>query len=192
MTDLTASTDANPPAAPVRATAWPLLRILRTTASSLVLMTAAYYLVVAFDNITNPDSNWPFVRGVLSENGVAAGSGFEWRAIDAQWFHVVAFVGVIVFETLTGLLLAYAAYRGLRANDDRDAWAHAQRSTFLGMTTGLLIFFLGFITIGGNWFVMYLNSKWNGLDPAFQNSVMTMFMAVFVVGVLIADRLDRP
>lgn len=191
MADLTASTNADSPASPVTSTAWPLLRILRITASSLVLMTAAYYLVVAFDNITNPDSNWPFVRGVLAENGVAAGSGFEWRAIDAQWFHVVAFVGVIIFETLTGLLLAYAAYRGLRANEDRAAWAHAQRSTFLGMTSGLLVFFLGFITIGGNWFVMYLNSKWNGLDPAFQNSVMTMFMAVFVVGVLIADRLDQ-
>ena len=54
---------------------------------------------------------------------------------------------------------------------------------------GLAVFFLGFITIGGNWFAMYLNSKFDGLDPAFQNAVMTLLTAVFVLAVVIADRL---
>jgi predicted small integral membrane protein len=56
----------------------------------------------------------------------------------------------------------------------------------------LAVFFLGFITIGGNWFIMYLNSKWNGLEPAFQNSVMTMFMLVFATGALVLNRLPEP
>jgi predicted small integral membrane protein len=188
MSDLAAPKEQ----AAVSTSHWPLMRIMRVSASALVLMVAAYYLVVAFDNITNPDSNWVFVKGVLSEDGVTSGSGFEWRAIDAHWFQVLGYLGVIAFETLTGLLLAYAGVRGLRDSRSRGGWASAQRATFLGMVTGLLVFFLGFITIGGNWFVMYLNSKWNGLDPAFQNSVMTMFMAAFVVGILVADRLELP
>ena len=36
---------------------------------------------------------------------------------------------------------------------------------------------------------MYLNSKWNGLEPAFQNSVMTALMMVLVTGVLIGGHL---
>jgi hypothetical protein len=36
---------------------------------------------------------------------------------------------------------------------------------------------------------MYLNSKWNGLEPAFQNSVMTALMMIFVTGVLIGGHL---
>ena len=56
-------------------------------------------------------------------------------------------------------------------------------------TTGLLVFFFGFVTVGGNWFIMYLNSKWNGLEPASQNSVMTALMAIFVAAVLIGGHL---
>ena len=60
---------------------WSVWRIARLAASLFVLMTAAYYLVVAFDNITNPvnpnASNWPFVQGVLSGDGVPADSGFQ-------------------------------------------------------------------------------------------------------------------
>jgi predicted small integral membrane protein len=164
--------------------------VLRGAASVLVLMTAAYYLLVAFDNITNPASNWAFVHGVLSEDGVVPDSGFQWRAIDATWFQVAGYVVIILIETLTGAVLLYAGSRGLRSLRGAAGWAAAQRWTFVGTTAGLAVFFLGFITVGGNWFVMYLNSKFNGLDPAFQNAVMTLLTAVFVLGVLIADRIS--
>ena len=51
------------------------------------------------------------------------------------------------------------------------------------------VFLLGFMAIGGNWFITYLNSKFNGLEPAFQNSVMTTFMLVLVSVVLIGSHL---
>ena len=38
---------------------------------------------------------------------------------------------------------------------------------------------------------MYLNSKWNGLQPAFQNSVMTALMLLLVTGVLIGGHLAK-
>lgn len=164
--------------------------VLRAAASALVLMTAAYYVVVAFDNISNPASNWAFVRGVLSQDGLVPDSGFQWRAVDATWFQVAGYVAIISAETVTGLLLAYAGYRGLRTLKGAEEWASAQRWTMVGTTLGLAVFFLGFITIGGNWFAMYLNSKFNGLDPAFQNAVMTLLTAVFVLAVVIADRLE--
>ena len=36
---------------------------------------------------------------------------------------------------------------------------------------------------------MYLNSKYNGLEPAFQNSVMTVLMLVLVSVVLVGSHL---
>jgi len=169
---------------------WDLGRVLRSVASGAVLMQAAYFLVVAFDNITNPQSNWVFVQGVLSLDGVFDNSGFEWRAINANWFHVLAYVALIAMETLTGILLTWAGVVGLKNATNRTGWGNAQRLTMLGVTTGLLVFFFGFITVGGNWFVMYLNSKWNGLDPAFQNTTTTFLTALLVLGVLIFDRFD--
>ncbi|MBM3668621.1 MAG: DUF2165 domain-containing protein [Actinobacteria bacterium] len=53
------------------------------------------------------------------------------------------------------------------------------------------MFFLGFMVIGGNWSIMYLNSKWNGLEPAFQDSAMTALMLILVTGVLIGGHLAK-
>jgi predicted small integral membrane protein len=174
-------------------TAWPFWRIARVAASIVVLMAAAYFLVVAFDNITNPTnptgSNWPFIEGVLSGDGTPPDNGFEWRFIDATWFHVLAYIGVIVGETLAAIGLIIGGVLGLRRSGGRDAWEASQRWTLLGALFGLLVFFLGFMTIGGNWFVMYENSKWNGLEPAFQNTVTTLLAVLMVIGVAVGSRL---
>jgi predicted small integral membrane protein len=169
---------------------WDVWRVVRCVVSGLVLMTATYYLLVAFDNITNPASNWVFVKGVLSGDGTPPNDGFEWREIHTSWFHVIAYVGVITGETLTGLSLAAAGFIGLRRAGSAPQWAATQRLTLLGCTIGLLVFFFGFISVGGNWFIMYLNGKWNGLEPAFQNSAMTAFTLLSVLIVLASDRLS--
>ena len=162
----------------------------------VVLMAAAYYLVVAFDNITNPTnptgSNWPFVEGVLSGEGTPPDNGFEWRFIDATWFQVLAYIGIIAGETVAGILLVIGGVLGLRRSGTIAGWERGQRWTLLGGSVGLLVFFFGFIVVGGNWFVMYENSKWNGLEPAFQNTVTTLLAMVLVAGAAIGSRLaDR-
>ena len=174
---------------------WSVWRVARIVASIFVLMTASYYLVVGFDNITNPTnpngSNWPFVQGVLSGDGVPADSGFEWRFIDATWFQAAGDVMIMTLETVTGILLLIGGLLGLRRSGATVSWGKAQRWTYAGGTVGLTVFFFGFITVGGNWFIMYLNSKWNGLAPAFQNSVMTALTLIFVTAVLIGSQMAR-
>ena len=173
---------------------WAIWPVARLVTSVFVLMVASYYLVVAFDNITNPTnpnaSNWPFVQGVLSGDGVPADSGFEWRFIDATWFQAASYIGIMAMEAITGVLLLFAGVLGLRAARSTSGWAAAQRWTYVGGLAGLAGFFFGFIVVGGNWFIMYLNSKWNGLEPAFQNSVATLLMLVLVTGVLIGSQMS--
>ncbi len=175
-------------------TEWPVWRVARTTTSVFVLMVASYYLVVAFDNITNPTnpnaSNWPFVQGVLSGDGVPADSGFEWRFIDATWFQAASYIGIMAMEAITGILLLIAGIVGLRGSRHQRSWVAAQRWTYVGGLAGLAVFFFGFMVVGGNWFIMYLNSNWNGLEPAFQNSVITLAMLLLVTGVLIGGQMS--
>jgi predicted small integral membrane protein len=172
---------------------WSVWRMARVVTSLFVLMVASYYLVVAFDNITNPTnpnaSNWPFVQGVLSGDGVPADSGFQWRFIDATWFQALSYILIITGETLTGIALLVGGILGLRRSGSCPRWGHTQKWTYLGGILGLAVFFFGFMTVGGNWFIMYLNSKWNGLEPAFQNSVMTGMMLILVTGVLVGSHL---
>ena len=173
---------------------WSIWPVARLVTSVFVLMVASYYLVVAFDNITNPTnpnaSNWPFVQGVLSGDGVPADSGFEWRFIDATWFQAASYIGIMAMEAITGAVLLIGGVLGLRAARSTSGWAAAQRWTYVGGLAGLTVFFFGFIVVGGNWFIMYLNSKWNGLEPAFQNSVATLLMLVLVTGVLIGSQMS--
>ena len=172
---------------------WSVWRMARVCTSLFVLMVAVYYGTVAFDNITNPvnpnASNWPFVQGVLSGDGVPDNSGFAYRFIDAQWFQALAYAGIIASEAITAILLAVAGILGLRRSRTCPGWGAAQKWTFAGGVLGLAVFFLGFTSIGGNWFIMYLNSKYNGLEPAFQNSVMTVLMLVLVSVVLVGSHL---
>mgnify|MGYP003348011021 FL=1 len=51
-----------------------------------------------------------------------------------------------------------------------------------------LVFFLGFMVVGGNWFVMYENATWNGLDPAFQNTVTTLLAMLMVMATAVEGR----
>lgn len=174
---------------------WSVWRVARVTTSIFVLMVAAYYLVVGFDNITNPTnpnaSNWPFVQGVLSGDGVPADSGFEWRFIDATWFQALSYIGIMTMETLTGIVLLIGGIAGLRHSGTCPGWGRSQRWTYLGGIMGLSVFFFGFLVVGGNWFIMYLNSKWSGMTPAFQNSMATLGMLLLVTAVLIGSHLAK-
>lgn len=178
----------------LRGSSWSIWNVARTATSVFVLMVASYYLVVAFDNITNPTnpnaSNWPFVQGVLSGDGVPVDSGFEWRFIDATWFQAASYIGIIAMESITGILLLIAGILGVRGASSSVRWASAQRWTYVGGLAGLAVFFFGFMVVGGNWFIMYLNSNWNGLEPAFQNSVVTLAMLLLVTGVLIGSQMS--
>jgi predicted small integral membrane protein len=44
----------------------------------------------------------------------------------------------------------------------------------------VLLFFAGFITLGGEWFSMWRSTAWNGLDPAFRNAMLASVTLVLL------------
>jgi predicted small integral membrane protein len=44
----------------------------------------------------------------------------------------------------------------------------------------ILLFFGGFIVIGGEWFQMWRSDDWNGLDPAFRNTMLALGTLILV------------
>lgn len=149
---------------------WPAARV---GASVLSLITGLYYLVVAFGNVTSPGENWQFVKGVMSLDGVPAGSGYGWRAVNSPVLQGAAYAAIIMGEFIAGALLSLGALRGLAVRASGHRWCRVQWMTIYGATSGLGVFYFLFIVIGGNWFAMYLNDTWNGLDVAYQNSMLT-------------------
>jgi predicted small integral membrane protein len=138
----------------------------------LTLITAAYYTLVAFSNITDFGTNQEFVKHVFAMDTTFNDPDVTWRKITSEAIQNIAYVLIIAWEVLTALVLiwAFVAWVGaLRAGGGYD---RPRRLSTLGWTMVLLLFAGGFIVIGGEWFVMWQSSDWNGLDPALQNVII--------------------
>ena len=88
--------------------------------------------------------------------------------------------GLIIFaEFLTGLLLFIGAIGLLKNIHSPLAFKRAKNWAYLGCLVGFLLWFFGFIVIGGEWFCMWQSEKWNGIEAAFRFVVIIMFILLF-------------
>jgi predicted small integral membrane protein len=155
----------------------------------LVAINALYILLVAIGNITDYDTNFAFVQHVLAMDttnfGGAPGEGLDpdiiWRAITGpEWVWHAAYIGIILWESLTAIVLIVAVALWIRAAVRRVGTARARALSSIGLVMLVALFFGGFITVGGEWFNMWRSSSWNGLDPAFRNSVLAAITLVLI------------
>ena len=163
------------------------LGTLPVACTVMVGINALYMLLVAFGNITDYGTNFDFVSHVLSMDttnfGAPAGEGLDsdvmWRAIEADWVHHLAYVGVIVWESAAAIVLLCSLWAWLRASRTRS-FDLARRLGTIGLAMILVLFMGGFIAIGGEWYQMWRSTSWNGLEPAFRNSVLAAFGIVLM------------
>ncbi|MBD9700756.1 DUF2165 domain-containing protein [Streptomyces caniscabiei] len=135
-------------------------------ASTLLVGTVALYMaLVAFSNITDFGTNQQFVRHVFAMDTTFKDEDLMWRAIESKGVQDAAYVLIIVWETVAALLLIAATWFWARALGHRT-FHTARRYSTLGLLMVLLLFGAGFMAIGGEWFVMWQSSDWNGLDAA--------------------------
>ncbi|MFD6371754.1 DUF2165 domain-containing protein, partial [Streptomyces roseolus] len=135
--------------------------------------------LVAFGNITDFGTNQQFVQHVLSMDTTFKDPDLMWRAVESPALQNAAYVAVIVWEVLAALVLLAATWfwiTGLR----RDAYDRARAASTVGLVMVLLLFGLGFLAIGGEWFAMWQSSDWNGLDAAARNVALAAFTLLVV------------
>ncbi|MFF5504731.1 DUF2165 domain-containing protein [Streptomyces roseolus] len=158
-----------------------LLRLgsLPVAATALTATVAVYMALVAFGNITDFGTNQQFVQHVLSMDTTFKDPDLMWRAVESPALQNAAYVAIIVWETLTALVLLAATWfwiTGLR----REAYDRARAASTVGLVMVLLLFGLGFLAIGGEWFAMWQSSDWNGLDAAARNIALAAFTLLVV------------
>jgi predicted small integral membrane protein len=155
--------------------------VIRLTKVAIIGALAAYAFIVAYNNIVDYDSNYQFVRHVLSMDTTFAGNALMDRALtDARTWRA-AYALIIAAEALTGVLLAFGAIvllGRLRAPaklfNSAKAWAVA------GLTIGFGLWFFGFIVIGGEYFLMWQSKLWNGQEAAFRIATIMIAALVFI------------
>jgi predicted small integral membrane protein len=66
----------------------------------------------------------------------------------------------------------------LRADGAR--FNRAKRFTIIGAAIGFLVWFLGFMVVGGEWFSMWQSPMWNGQEAAFRFYISILAVLIFV------------
>jgi predicted small integral membrane protein len=142
---------------------------------------AFWAFLVTLGNVTDYDSNWLFVQHVLAMDTVFADSSLTWRAITNPAVQTLAYWAIIAVEGLTSLAFLAATVlmaRNLRAG--KAAFHRAKSATAIGVTLAFGLWFIGFIAVGGEWFVMWQSSSWNGQGAAFRFTLIVLAVAVYV------------
>jgi len=136
----------------------------------LVAAVAVFYSLVVFNNLTDFDSNYQFVRHVLMMDTTFPGNHGMWRAINAPAVHIAFYVGIIAWEIVTMLLLWWGAARMFAAlNGPARRFHAAKQVASAALVLSLLMWLLAFIAVGGEWFLMWQSHIWNGQEAAARN-----------------------
>ena len=141
---------------------------------------ALYFLLVAFNNIIDHDTNFKFVQHVLSMDSIPADAHVQWRAISSPQLHHLAYWTIILWELTTGCICGLGAKRLFSACRSKHEFDVAKTLPIAGLWLGLLLWSLGFITIGGEWFLMWESSQWNGELPALRMFILNALTLLFL------------
>ncbi len=134
---------------------------------------ALFALLAGWNNLVDYDSNFEFVRHVLSMDTTFPGNRLVGRAVTAPTLWTGAYWLIIAAELATGLMCALGACAMWRVRSaDAASFDAAKRWGLAGLALGFAIWGLGFFVIAGEWFAMWQSSTWNGRMSAFQFSVL--------------------
>jgi predicted small integral membrane protein len=131
---------------------------------------ALFYTLVVFNNLTDFDSNYQFVRHVLMMDSTIPGNNGMWRAISSPTTHLIFYIGIIAWEIVTAILLWWGAVSLLKALRMPAAQFNAaKRVPVAALALSLLMWLVAFLSIGAEWFLMWQSHTWNGQEAAFRN-----------------------
>ncbi|HVZ57760.1 MAG TPA: DUF2165 domain-containing protein [Chitinophagaceae bacterium] len=154
-----------------------LLRLTKAVCVGAIGLLAA---LIAFGNLTDYGSNYAFVSHVLAMDTTFPASQVHYRSIHSPWVYHTAYGVIILAEAaMAGCCLrgSWDLVRALRAG--AAAFHQAKRWGVAGILLGILIWFVGFEVIGGEWFAMWQSASWNGLGAA--ERVLSFLMLTLIL-----------
>lgn len=155
------------------------MNILRICKSIVCFSLAIFALLVCLNNVMDYGSNYTFVQHTLSMDTVFPDNTLKYRAILDPFIWSLAYGLIIFAEFLTGILLLIGAISLLKNIHSPVGFTRAKNWVYLGCLAGFLLWFFGFIVVGGEWFCMWQSEKWNGVEAAFRFVVLIMFTLLF-------------
>jgi predicted small integral membrane protein len=154
---------------------------IRLVKIAMVVSAATFALLVAYDNVAGYNANYEFVRHTLRMDTVYPDNALKSRAIMSPVLWTLAYWAIILTEAVTGAALALAAWRLGRAfRAPAAVFNRNKQYVAIGVGLGFLLWFAGFMVVGGEWFQSWQSKTWNGQQAAFQFYMTLLAVGIFV------------
>ena len=141
-----------------------LWRLVKTISVSCIGIQA---LLIVLGNLTDYDTNYQFVEHVLKMDTTFPTSRTHYRSLDSPVFFQAAYGFIILAEMLMSACCLWGSWLLIKyLNSDPITFQAAKTWGVVGLTIGILIWYLGFEVVGGEWFGMWQSTRWNGLASA--------------------------
>ncbi|GAB4022202.1 DUF2165 family protein [Spirosoma koreense] len=141
-----------------------LVRIAKTVSVGAIGL-LGFFIVLG--NTTDYYTNYRFVEHVLKMDTTFPASQIQYRHIDNPLLYHVGYVVIIGLETVMSVCCLRGCWLlAKHVNSDSITFQAAKNWAVAGIIIGILIWFLGFEVVGGEWFAMWQSASWNGLSSA--------------------------
>lgn len=156
---------------------------LRAAKISLVFAVALFYTLVVLNNLSDYNSNYQFVRHVLMMDSTFPSNHGMWRAVNSPVIHTAFYLSIIAWECVTTLLSWWGGLRLVKAFSASAAeFQQSKRVAVVALSAALLMWLVAFLSVGGEWYLMWQSRTWNGQDASFR-----MFTVIGIVLLLLAQ-----
>ncbi len=146
-----------------------------------VFIFSIYSFIIGVNNIIDYQSNFEFVKHVLLMDTTFPNNSHLSRAITSPAIHWMFFCIIIITELTISVLTAIGGLKMfLNIKNNMLHFNNAKYFAIIGLTLGVILWFLFFIIIGGEWFVMWQSAKWNGLMPARFMLIINLILIIYV------------
>lgn len=146
---------------------------------SIAVAFTFYMALVCFNNITDYSSNFTFVSKVSGMEDVFSRESTGWRSIQNTTIHHIMYISIILVELcITATLMAGSLKMIRNYKSSAEVFQSSKKLTITGLASAMLLFLIFFITIAGEWFLMWQSEKWNAQQTAF--SLTTIFLLALI------------
>lgn len=155
--------------------------VIRYCKIALVFASFIFLVLVVFNNLTDYGSNYAFVESVLSMNDTFEGNKGLWRAIRSPFMHHFFYWTIILWEASAMVLLGWGTLKLWQKRKSAAAsFNKAKNLALAGLTLSLLQWYIAFLAVGAEWFLMWQSQTFNGQGAAHRMFVVMGISLIFL------------
>lgn len=155
------------------------LKTVRLVKVVVIALVALFATFVALGNLMDYQSNYEFVKHVLAMDTTFDGSALMWRSITSELVVTFGYWAIIAVEMAVAIFAWVSTYKMVKNLNKKDAdFDGAKQWGYYAFMLALVLWFVGFVVIGSEWFAMWQSGIWNGKQTAMDITEVLLGMLI--------------